>query len=134
MVSLKTLNSFIENEILHSEVWDNAPDRVKNKAINNATRNLHRLLPKQYPANTEIPVEDLAEQCIWMLKIDDMVQRTELGAKYINIDGISISYSTKDRSLCPFLMQKFNLSENWNARRKVGRYATFMEDTCRKGW
>lgn len=132
MVNVQAVSDFIAENILHSGVWDSASDIQKLKAVNQAERTLKRLFPKVYTA--EVPIEHLAEQCIWILKIDDMVQRVEMGATYISVDGVAISYSNKDRSVCPFIMQELNLSEGWNARRKVGRYSTYMSDSFRKGW
>ena len=133
MDTVTKVNEFISENILHSEVWDKATEVQKKKAVNQATRSLIQLLGKKYPDGT-IPIEHIAEQCVWILKIDDMVQRSEMGAKYINVDGVSVSYSQKDRSLCPFIMQVFNLSDGWNSRRKVGHYSTRLSDSYRKGW
>lgn len=130
--NLKAVNDFIAENILHSSAWDSANETQRIKAINQSERTLKRLFPKAY--KDSIPIEHIAEQSIWILKIDDMVQRTELGATNISIDGITISYSQKDRSLCPYLMEVFNLSEGWNLRRKVGRYSTSIHDSNRKGW
>lgn len=130
--SISAVNEFISENILHSGVWDSATEEQKKKAVNQSKRTLKRFFPKVYI--DEIPVEHLAEQSIWILKIDDMVQRAEMGATSISVDGISISYSQKDRSLCPFIMEVMNLSEGWNLRRKVGRYSTSLFDSNRKGW
>lgn len=132
MDKMGAVNNFITENILHSEVWDSANETQKLKAINQSERTLKRMFPKKYPA--EVPIEHIAEQSIWILKIDDMVQRAEMGATSISIDGFSISYSQKDRSLCPFIMEVLNLSEGWNLRRKVGRYSTYISDSNRKGW
>lgn len=132
MDRVQEVEIFIAENILHSGVWDNATESQKVKAINQAERTLKRYFPDYYEGS--IPVEHTAEQCIWIMKIDDMVQRSELGATYISVDGISISYSNKDRSLCPFLMEVHDLSEGWNLRRKVGSYMTTIHDGYRRGW
>lgn len=132
MDKLKAVNDFIAENILHSSAWDSATEEQKKKAVNQSERTLKRLFPRIYKG--EIPVEHLAEQSIWILKIDDMVQRAEMGATYVSVDGIAISYSQKDRSLCPFIMEELDLSEGWNLRRKVGRYSTSLTDSNRKGW
>lgn len=132
MEKVTMVNDFIAENILHSGVWDSATAEQKKKAVNQSERTLKRLFPRIYTG--EIPVEHLAEQSIWILKIDDMVQRAEMGATNISVDGISISYSQKDRSVCPFIMEVLNLSEGWNLRRKVGSYTTHLFDSNRKGW
>lgn len=126
------VEEYIAENILHSSAWDTAEPQQKKKAVNQATRTLKRLLPTKYPR--EIPLEHLSEQAIWLLKIDDMFQRAELGASYINVDGIAINFKQKDLSVCPLIMEVFNLSEGWNLKRKVGRYSTALSDSHRKGW
>ena len=132
MDRVQEVNDFITENVLHSEVWDSATDIQRGKAVKQTERTLKRLFPKKYKEN--IPVEHLAEQCLWILKIDDMIQRAEMGATYITVEGITISYTQKDRSICPFIMEELNLSEGFNARRKVGSYSTSLFDSNRKGW
>lgn len=132
MTKVDDINLFINNNVLHSGVWDTADDTQRLKAVNQAERSLKRYFPKRY--KDSIPVDHLAEQTIWLLKIDDMIQRAEMGATSISIDGISISYSQKDRSICPFILEELHLSEGWNNRRKVARYSTSVLDSYRKGW
>lgn len=132
MNRVQEVDSFIRDNILHSGVWDSAEEVQRTKAVNQAERTLKRYFPRVY-ANV-VPVEHLAHQVIWLLKIDDTIQRAELGATYISVDGISITYSQKDRSLCPFIMEELHLSEGWNLRRKVGSYSTSLFDSYRKGW
>lgn len=132
MDKVQQVEEFITGNVLHSNVWESSNSEIKTKAVNHAERTLKRLFPSIY--TEEVPVEHLAEQCLWILKIDDMVQRAEMGATYISVDGISVSYAQKDRSICPFIMEVLNLSEGWNSRRKVGRYATSITDSFRKGW
>lgn len=132
MANVQTVNTFIEENILHSGAWDSATESQKTKAVNQAERTLKRLFPKVYPM--EVPVEHLAEQSVWILKIDDMLQRAEMGVTYIQIDGVAMNISNKDRSICPFLLQELNLSEGWNSRRRKGTYSTSLQDSFRKGW
>lgn len=132
MEKLMAVNEFISYNILHSGVWDSAEEVQRIKAVNQAERTLKRYFPKKYEGG--VPVEHLAHQVIWILKIDDTIQRAELGATHISVDGISVTYSQKDRSLCPFIMEELHLSEGWNLRRKVGSYSTSLCDSYRKGW
>lgn len=117
---LNEINEFINENILHSKVWDVADEKTKVKAINNAKRTLNMLLPKQYEKG--IPTEHIAEQCIWMLKIDDSIQRSELGITYIQVDGVSMNISDKERSIAPFICKAFNLPNGYTKRR-VGMYS-----------
>lgn len=132
MDKMTQVDSFIRDNILHSAVWDSANELQRIKAVNQSERTLKRYFSKTY--KDDVPIEHLSHQAIWLLKIDDFIQRAELGATNISIDGISIAYSQKDRSVCPFIMEELNLSEGWNLRRKVGRYSTSLRDSNRKGW
>lgn len=132
MDKMQQVDLFIRDNILHSTVWDSANELQKLKAVNQSERTLKRYFSKTY--KDDVPIEHLSHQAIWLLKMDDFIQRAELGATSISIDGISIAYSQKDRSVCPFIMEELNLSEGWNLRRKVGRYSTSLRDSNRKGW
>lgn len=132
MDKMTQVDSFIRDNILHSAVWDSANELQRIKAVNQSERTLKRYFSKTY--KDDVPIEHLSHQAIWLLKMDDFIQRAELGATSISIDGISIAYSQKDRSVCPFIMEELNLSEGWNLRRKVGRYSTSLRDSNRKGW
>lgn len=130
------VKTFIDEEIYQSKVWDKAEPRYQQKAIRHAERTLKRLLPNIYGEG--VPVEHLAEQTVWLMKIDDTFQRAELGATNITLDGMSISIKDKDRSLAPFIFEVNNLSPDsvtgGLSRRKVARYKTSMRDSYRKGW
>lgn len=132
MDKVQLVNEFIVENILHSGVWDSADEVQRKKAVNQSERMLKRYFPKVY--TEEVPVEHLAEQSIWILKVDDLFQRADMGATYISVDGVSMNIKDKDRSLCPFIMEVLNLSSGWNQRRKVGRYSKSILDTHRKGW
>ena len=96
------VNTFIDEFIYQSKVWDKADERSRKKAINQSIRTLQMLLPNVY--GEDIPTEHLAEQTVWLMKIDDTFQRAELGANSMSVDGFSISIKDKDRSLSPFIL------------------------------
>lgn len=96
------VNTFIDEFIYQSKVWDKADERSRKKAINQSIRTLQMLLPTVY--GEDIPTEHLAEQTVWLMKIDDTFQRAELGANSMSVDGFSISIKDKDRSLSPFIL------------------------------
>lgn len=132
MDKVTEVNNFIEENILHSHVWDTAEETTRKKAVNQAERTLKRYFKDVY--SDVVPVDHLAEQSIWILKIDDMLQRSEMGVTYISVEGVQMNITNKDKSICPFIMEELNLSEGWNSRRKVGRYVTSLLDSRRKGW
>lgn len=132
MEKVELVDAFIKDNILHTDAWDSAEASQKKKAVNHAERTLRRYFPKAY--KEEVPVEHLAEQCVWLLKIDEMVQKAEFGVTSFTIDGISVTVTAKDNSLCPFLLDYHNLSAGWNVRRKKASYSTSIFDSNRRGW
>lgn len=129
MVVLKEVDYYISENILHSEVWDNATDVKKNKAINQSNNMLLAEYPNLYPDNN-IPIEHIAYQSIWLMKIDDSIQRAELGVKFIMVDGISMNLDNVDKTIAPYVKRLLGFN-----KRKVGSYApTTTLNTYRKGW
>lgn len=131
---LEQVNEYVENNIYHSSLWDKATDRMKTKAINNADRTLRRVLEKYLPEET--PVELIAEQAVYIMRLDDSFQRAELGATSITLDGVSISFKDKDRTISPVVLDCLRLTPDALTggvnRRKVGRYETHIRDSHRK--
>ena len=128
---LEQVGNYIDENILHSAVWDNADEKTRKKAINNSIRTFNTFLKKYY--KDEIPVDHLSEQVLWMLKIDDSVQRAELGMSYIQVDGVSINISEMDRTICPYVCKVLNVPVGFLSRRRVGSYALHVSDTSRGG-
>lgn len=127
-VTVGQVTAYIDENVLHSQLFDNASKTVRSKAVNQAQKMLTRYLDvyeEEYP----VPVEDVAEQVIWLLKMDDTMQRVEMGATSISVDGISISFEKKDRSLAPAVMAKYGKTET--KKRRVGRYFSPKRDTYR---
>lgn len=117
---LDAVNEYIDLNVLQSSVWDNADIKTRTKALNNSKRILTLHLNKYYKDN--IPVEHLAEQCIWMLKIDDTLQRSEMGVTSVQIDGISVSMTQLDRTIAPFICRALNIPIGFLHKRRVGSY------------
>ena len=129
---INVVDEYIAENVLQSKVWDVADSRTRTKAINNAQRILRMMLPNKYKSDEEIPVEHIAEQSIWMLKIDDSLQRSELGITYINVDGVALNLSEKDRSIAPFIYRVFNLPKGYFDKRRVVRYAPTPQQLYRR--
>lgn len=130
------VRAFIDEEVYQSKVWDNASDTARKKAVKQSIRTLKRFFPSQY--SNVVPVDHLAEQVIWLMKVDDTFQRAELGATNITIDGMSISIKDKDRALAPYILDVNGITPDavtgGLSRRKVARYSLKRKDTFRKGW
>lgn len=134
MDKVTEVSNYIDENIYHSKVWDNADSKSRLKAINNSERILKRVL-KKYLDN-EIPIEYIAEQAVYLMRIDDTFLRAELGATNITLDGISVSIKDKDRTIAPAVLDILGITPDaitgGIARRKVGRYTTCISDSYRR--
>jgi hypothetical protein len=113
------VKSFIETNILHSSLWDMADVSKQTKAVNNAERNLRNY----YGESKEIPSEAIAYQTLWLLMIDDSIQRAGQGVSSVSVAGMSISLLHIDRSIAPEVLRMLG--------RRIGRYGLPIEDTFR---
>ena len=133
MDKITEVSNYIDENIYHSKVWDKADNKARLKAVNNSERILMRLLSKYIGA--EIPVEFLAEQAVYLMRVDDTFLRAELGATNITLDGMSISVKDKDRTIAPAILDSLGITPDaitgGLSRRKVGKYTTSIGDSYR---
>lgn len=125
---------FIDENIYHSKLWDNADSKERLKAVNNSERILKRLLSRYI--DKEVPVEYLSEQAVYLMRLDDTFLRAELGATNITLDGMSVSIKDKDRSISPAVLDSLGITPDaitgGLTRRKVGKYITCLGDGYRR--
>ncbi|PEM65333.1 hypothetical protein CN613_25665 [Bacillus pseudomycoides] len=119
MSVFEDVQSFIDENILHSDVFDAADEKKKQKAVKNA----ENVLYTYYGSTRFIPVSAISYQAIWLLQIDDSVRRADQGVTNVNVMGISISMLQIDRSISPQVLRMLG--------RRVGRYDLEIEDTNR---
>lgn len=130
MNQLASVTEYIELNILHSKLFDTASPDNKLKAINQAVNTLIRHLDV-YVSKESIPVEDVAEQVMWLFKMDDTMQRAELGTTSISVDGVSVSFTEMDRTIAPNVLNIYGIRST--KRRRVGSYEVPVRDTMRVG-
>lgn len=127
------ISNYIDENIYHSKVWDTADSKARVKAVNNSERILKRVLRK-YLAD-EVPIEYIAEQAVYLMRIDDTFLRAELGATSITLDGISVSIKDKDRTIALAVLDSLGITPDaitgGISRRKVGSYSTSIRDSYR---
>ncbi|MFT2194253.1 hypothetical protein ACMV6C_04325 [Bacillus subtilis] len=132
MLTQVEVGQFIDDNILHSKLWDASDAAVKQKAVNQAHHTLFRYLPDVYKEGEVIPVEDVAEQVLWLLKLDDTMQRAEMGTLMITIDGIQVQLKDMDRTISPKILNYYGISSI--RKKRVGSYAVnYSTDTYRMG-
>lgn len=126
MYSKEEVTSYISENILHSELYDNATDSQKSKAINQSLFTLN-----DHVKHNEITVRDVAEQALFLFKLDSTIQRAELGVNYVMVDGVQLTIQERDRTLAPSIMKRYGIYST--AKRRVGRYHVPLSDTNRYG-
>lgn len=115
------VSKYIDDNILQSVLWDSSDETVKRKAANNAYESLIRLLPDVF-ADKEIEVDDIAQQAIFLLKIDDSFQRAELGVVQMSIDGMTLIFRDRDYTIAPYISGKYGITVVNGKRRRTASY------------
>jgi len=128
-LTIEDLTSYIDENVYHSKLYDNESNENKEKAMNQAMNTLVVYMNDVFPSKEDIPIDDLSQQVLWLLKIDDSFQRAEMGVTSISIDGTSIQFREMDRSISPFVLRKHNKSTIRKV--KSGMYHLPESDTFR---
>lgn len=126
MSTVSEVTEYVDLNILHSTLFDNATAKDREKAVNQATITLQEQLNQE-----DVGLRDIAEQTVYLFKLDNTIQRAELGVESVSIDGISISLADIDRTLAPTIKNRYGISTT--RKRRVGSYALPVHDTFRKG-
>lgn len=131
MATVETVTEYVDENVYHSKLYDSASDAQRAKAINQAKITLCRYMPKVYDSMDAVPMADLVDQVLWLLRIDDSLQRAEMGTTSIDIDGMSIKMNEMDRTIAPSILKIHGVTDV--RKRRVGSYATPLHDTYRMG-
>ncbi|GAB6153732.1 hypothetical protein JCM17380_24820 [Desulfosporosinus burensis] len=125
--TLLDVSQYITDNIYHSTIWDESDDTQRGKAINNSIDLLILGLKGIYTSETDIPINILAHQTIWFMRIDDTFLRAEMGASYIQMSGVMVNIKDKDRSIAPYVMDALGITPDpltgGVTKRKVGSYS-----------
>lgn len=116
------VSNFIDANILQSQLWDAASTEYRSKAVNNAELNLKTLLADVYAGQEVIPVDDIAQQAIFLMKIDDSFQRAELGVVQMSIDGMTLIFRDRDYTIAPYISGKYGITVVNGKRRRTASY------------
>lgn len=112
---------YVDENILQSVLWDAADEKVRKKAVNNSYESLSRLLPDVFQ-NRDIEVDDIAQQAVFLLKIDDSFQRAELGVVQMSIDGMTLIFRDRDYTIAPYISGKYGITVVNGKRRRTASY------------
>lgn len=109
MPSLTDAQQYFDTYVLHSEAWDEADDTMRIKALNQAERDLYEYFADDFDAETNpLPDEAIYEQALWLLRIDEALQKAEMGVTNLTVEGISISMYSAPPKISPKALQKID--------------------------
>jgi len=128
---VEAVTAYINENVLHSKLYDQSDDVTKLKVVNQASNTLVKYLPDVYNSVEEIPLDELSEQVLWLLKMDDSMQRAEMGAIMITVDGVTIQLRDMDRTISPKILSLHGRTST--RKRKVASYSIPLQDTSRVG-
>lgn len=121
------VTQFIDENIYHSAIWDEADDTARRKAVNNSIDLLLRTFSNFYTVETDIPTNILSNQVVWFMRIDDTFLRAEMGASYIQMSGVMVNIKDKDRSIAPYVLDCLGVTPDaltgGVTKRKIGSYS-----------
>lgn len=126
VITQEEATMFIDEHILHSEVFDNATEKQKKKAFNQSLMTLPDFIKEE-----NITVRDVAEQMVFLFKLDATIQRADLGVTFITVDGVQMTINDRERVLAPSIMRRHNI--NTTKPMRVGSYHNSLHDTFRYG-
>lgn len=131
MTLFNLVSQYIEETVVQSYVWDNSSIQVRKKAVKRAELVLRSVLGDVF-GTEDIPVEVLGEQSVWILKLDDTIERAEFGMKNVWVDGTMITISDKDNHICPLVYKLLGIPVSTKGlRRKVGGYGAYTYNVGR---
>lgn len=88
---------YITENILKNELFVKATGEEQNRAIREAEQQLRNF----YGKNIELPTEAIAYQALWLLRVDDSLQKAEQGVNSISLNGITISTKSPRPHIAP---------------------------------
>lgn len=126
------VQDYMLNNIFYVEKWKELDglgtdaDRIKQVVVNNSITVLLRELAHHFRDVESIPVDVIAEQCLFILEKDDSHRRAEMGVSYFMASGLYLSFdkNADNFTIAPTVLRRY-------PRRRSGRYAISKKDTFR---
>jgi len=113
-VTLTDAQQYFDTYVLHSEAWDEADETRQTKALNQAEKDLYEYFTDFDMVENPLPDEAIYEQALWLLRIDEALQKAEMGVTNITVEGISISVSSPPPKISPKAIQKVEFATGYN--------------------
>lgn len=108
--------SYFDAEVLHNQSWLDADEATRNRALKNAEAELYTNFPRYKIGTNPLPEKAVYEQSLWLLRMDDNIQRAELGVTNVNLAGaIQMTVSGGTSRISPVVIRMLG--------RRRGRYA-----------
>ena len=123
MTVVQEVKEHIELNVFHSQLWDSLDSDNRTKVVNQASNQLYNHYGRYNVDENPLPIPAIVEQVLWVLMIDDSMKRADMGVTSINVSGMTLNVSQRDRSIAPEVLVMLG--------RRVGRYGLPIADTFR---
>jgi hypothetical protein len=114
-ISVINADTYFQTEVLHNQLWLDASNDQKTRALKNAENMLYRFYKRFNPTTKPIDEKAIYEQAYFLLMVDETIQKAALGVKQVSVSGLSISVDAPSYPISPEV--KMIVGGN-----RVGRY------------
>lgn len=126
------VQDYLLNNVFYIDKWKELDslgedaNRIKQALVNNSETVLLRELPHHFNDENPVPVDVLADQCLFILEKDDSHRRAEMGVSYFMASGLYLSFdkNADNFTIAPTILRRY-------PRRRTGRYVYGRQDTYR---
>ena len=106
-VSVEDAQTYFDTYVLHTDAWDEATETEHTKSLNQAENDLYEFFSEKFnQKDSPLPDEAIFEQALWLLRIDDALQRAEMGVRNLSVDGINITVASSPPKVGPRAIRK----------------------------
>ena len=107
--------NYFENEVLHNDMWVEADEAMRKRALKNAENELYETFKRYKPSTNPLPMKAIFEQALWLLRKDDTILKAEQGVTNVNLAGaVQMSISGNTPKVSPIVIKMLG--------RRRGRY------------
>lgn len=101
MVTVALADAYFQNEVFLNDLWVNASESDKQRALKNAENMLYRYYPMLDPEKRPLPHKAIFEQAYFLMLVDETIQKAALGVKQVSVSGVSVSLNGSTYPISP---------------------------------
>ncbi|MFT4413193.1 hypothetical protein ACLM5H_04955 [Fredinandcohnia humi] len=100
-VTVANADIYFNENVLHNEEWVTADEATKQRALNNAKKQLYRIYKTYNEVSKPLPDEAIYLQALWLLRLDDAVRKAEQGVRSVSVSGITVTLARQADFIAP---------------------------------